>query len=426
MDGNGSTHNEHGADDIAFEVTSLRVGSRHARAYTAPDAPEAIRFFAPAPRWLRHTATLLLACLLLLCAMSGSASRGRLGSLIPGNPATLLPASFGYGCVRDLAWDPRQPRLALLLSCERQESGRMGRGMLVLWQVDARGSSALRRIALDPLVDTAQDTDTSATEVAYQHLVWSGDGGELAVTFATGSQAGLLLLSPDGVLLHRLLAPRPALAPEPPAPVADGMALLRWDIARGSLGTCWLPRAASYAWQGDGLAAVPAFAESTASLGDSPLPVGNPAGGATFAVWQPGVLLRGANELGSARWTTYPFAAWSPDRTVLLLPLYASVPFAVAVVSNPALGAIVKTPGTHFVAWRPDGGRVASFTAGGGAVTVRDGLTGNLVAGLHPRALANAAPIGSVSDVVLAWSPDGSRLALLDARRGAVDVWLLG
>lgn len=396
-------------EEVEFEITHLRP-SRHARQYAEPGA---IRFFPAAPHWSRRFLLATLLCVAVLATLTGSALRGRPEPLIPGNPATLLPGALGYGCVRDLAWDPLHPRLALLLACEQKA----GAATLVLWNLAGEGQQAIQRIALPSPPGIAEAP-------AYQHLVWSGDGSQLAALFATETQSGVVALTPTGIALRQLIAPRPAIRRDYPP---GDMPLLRWDVPHGTLSMVWLSRAPAYTWAQHDLVARPPMTSPSSGA------IGEPASGAAFAIWQPGVLTRSSDASPRVRWTTYPFEAWSPDRAVLISQLYGSLPFdlvtgrgVVNAPSSPALRGLATTSGTHFVAWRADERLLASYAVSDRQVVVRDSQTGRVVAAFQPRALANAQAVGAISDAMLAWSADGSRLAFLDARRGAVDVWLVG
>ena len=396
-------------DEVEFEITHLRP-SRRSRLYAEPGA---IRFFPAAPHWSRRVLMVALLCVVALVALTGSATRERDEPLIPGNPATLLPGALGYGCVRDLAWDPLHPRLALLLACERNT----GAATLALWNLAEEGQQAIQRIVLPSPPGIAEAP-------AYQHLVWSGDGSQLAALFATETQSGVVALTPTGIVLRQLVAPRPAITRDYPP---GDMPLLRWDVARGSLSMVWLSRAPAYTWAQHDLVAQPAITDRSLGV------IGEPASGAAFAIWQPGVLTRASDASPRVRWTTYPFEAWSPDRAVLISQMYGSLPFdlvsgrgVVDAPSSPALRNLATTSGTHFVAWRADGRLLASYAVSDRQVVVRDAFSGHMVAAFQQRALADAQAIGAISDAMLAWSADGSRLAFLDARRGAVDVWLVG
>jgi WD40 repeat protein len=179
--------------------------------------------------------------------------------------------------------------------------------------------------------------------------------------------------------------------------------------------------------------------EGTAIVAPQPGPIGNPDGGSSFTIWQPGlaIILSQAHSPSIYIWKT-SVTAWSPDGNYL--------------VEGVSLKAIIEPSGRHFpnegilndlhlnhtpllpirdtallratlgslaMAWRPDG-RVLATTNFTGSVDLYDCATGQKLATLIPH--MNHTPI-SGSPALLRWSPDGTRLLLSSAQWGIINTW---
>ena len=283
---------------------------------------------------------------------------------------------------------------------------------------------------------------------------------------------GLLELSAAGQLEATLSAPYSA-----------AQQTVEWDVERQTLApdVGQLPPAQTYAWSGARLSpASPLGAPSR--LG----PIGDPQRAATFSLWQTGwagsvVLASGVTPTASGNslqvFTPVPdvlmlapaFAAWSPNGRYLLLPNFSPLalianghaPDRVTLRQTGLSGAQLAAPRdaalaslfanyaqaklfailmTDSLAWSPDGKLLA--VAGdlqvdaqpqNQPVTLLDTRTGKAVATLTPAvntpdpleqsnpAMQTPAPL--TAHLQLAWSPNGSRLLLLNPLLGTITIW---
>lgn len=317
---------------------------------------------------------------------------------------------------------------------------------------------------------------TNLFDVNYTHVLWSHDGQRLAVTFTVFVPSGPPPADPnpenggqppstpgttlDGVVVFPLHGGTPQVLTTPETStytawnLATGTRLTvpatagptGTSSATGSTTSTVLP-AASYQWSADGsLVAQPLPASTTPT--QSLAPVGNPDGGTSFTLWQPGLLTYTSNEYV---WQT-DIAAWSPDDRYLIQRLAYNAPLAQDTGSTPSLpirdtGLSAATvlarqnpfeiitpvvpaggPSPHsgvFMAWRPDG-RVLAVDArtADGSVVLYACASGKQDAILTPYS-DNTTTTGfrEGDENVLRWSPDGSRLLLLDTQLGTLTIW---
>src|SRR5258708_32331053 len=176
--------------------------------------------------------------------------------------------------------------------------------------------------------------------INYVHVVWSPDGHRLACTFDTISAQpsvnGVLLIDRDGshtqVLLQRQFSTAPFYA--------------EWDLVQSrpisftpppsAFALMPLPPALAYRWGGSGtLVPETRLSSTTAPVAPPPVPIGNPIGGASFTIWQPGSasVARLADTSSLYTWST-AFAAWSSDGRYL--------------IDGIALFGVLKPPGQGF------------------------------------------------------------------------------
>jgi sugar lactone lactonase YvrE len=206
----------------------------------------------------------------------------------------------------------------------------------------------------------------------------------------------------------------------------------------------------------------------------SPLaPIGNPIGGASFSIWQPGQInyLFPANATGQQDFKVpgvpvfqNNFVAWSPDGRYLLDAAQSSVLITPSGVQGPsfetlqkfqldsALGLPVRdaamqavmeamahpsaqrggnTGSTGTIAWSPDGklmAMVATTSAPQGdqdyattTISILSCATGKTLATLKAHAAVNQTGIGG--NEYLAWSPDGKRLFYFTDQLGSLTTW---
>src|SRR5262249_22866575 len=203
---------------------------------------------------------------------------------------------------------------------------------------------------------------------------------------------------------------------------------------------------------------------STASSTPAPAPaIGNPAGGASFSIWQPGVVspllplaLGQVPPTGVFTWWG-DIAAWSPDgqylaQRVALRGLLVSdqtalpppqtlasygwahaprvpvrdaglQPIEPVARDSSFTFAADNTPGV-LVAWRPDG-RVVAVDAAipDHAVLLYNTTSGASLPSLLPATTGGISGVEPAEANVLRWSPDGARLLLLDMTVGTLTIW---
>jgi hypothetical protein len=317
---------------------------------------------------------------------------------------------------------------------------------------------------------------STTLEVSFQHVLWLPDSHQLAVTFLTFIPSGPPASGPglpswpgayaEGVEISdvssvtRVLMQsvgqsvgRPAVPP-----------MLVWDLSTGSAHAGTLPASGAYRWAAGG-------SLTSAAASDAAVPVGNPAGGSTFSLWQPGQISLyqfGPNETPAYVWTTQ-FAARSPDGRHLLadatVARYLRMPampsdstlrqlqgfqgpglgqidlsrplalrdsgLRAALANLFAGGASPLTLLASTLAWRSDARLLAVQTMdsrhqGDPAayrVLLYDCQTGQQVAVLQPKSDGVVPGNGNDFNVLLRWSADGSRLLLVDDLLDASTIW---
>jgi WD40-like Beta Propeller Repeat len=357
-------------------------------------------------------------------------------------------------------------------------------GMLAPDRALAQRTSLPTPSAVTP---AAPQANTSSPVINYTQITWSPDGQRLALTFTLAARLtvchgqdftltlgqptlhGALVLSLDGAPLFAVTEPMPV-----GTPYAG-----EWDLRQGSAlprqagdpggtalaGTASLPPALRYHWGENGQLVPEILLNSVTAPAAAPVgPIGNLAGGASFSIWQPGRAAytiqvfrdcRPAIEQVGAYTFEDAFLAWSPDGRYLaesagfqgrVQPAGQPTPSAetlhnLALEGTPLLPvrdaalqrvlAAVPRGGARFesvaaaVAWRPDGQALATQVTGGDItiVTLYACATGN-------QLMTITAPtrLPSGGDTALRWSPNGSRLLLLNgsyARRAIVTIWEL-
>ncbi len=421
--------------------------------------------------------------------------------------APIVPSLDAIHCESDVAWSPDGRSVALLghlRNCPNTDSTTYANwpgevniydtttGKLV---ISVNLDTAIQRtLHLGALVSVTPDPYSAqaggATQVIqYQRLAWSPDGKRLAITFqyedvthATPSTVtGVEIINADGS------------SPQVVARATPGQGYAGqdiWNLATGAELPLANPTAApefvsagqgvaalSYRWGSDGAltasqplpttgATLAASAAPAAALG----PIGNPAGGANFTIWQAGQLyLVFPSDAAGQSNTTVPgapvyyteFVAWSPDGRYLLdasleatlvggtglTPPSTQTLQALNLTTSPALAprdaalrhlltdltaasdTQVYALGT--LAWSPSGNLLAAVTRASGrnvssdsatvTVTVMDCATGRVLKTLVAHAAINNT--GSYFNSFLRWSPDGKRLLYFSDVLGSLTTW---
>lgn len=490
-------------DSFDAEVSDLRDVSRqrarHVAVWSALPLPDSR--LSPRQRLTRgmtSTATILFALLALIIGMRGLPNL-HLFERQPQPPLTLRTDPGAISFLLDMAWSPDSKRVALL-GCQ---SARLGpcdamqhyAPNTVLIYAAATGK-LVTRIAPDPPVlqelHVLDPTDVPAppanglvpvlegVQLLYSAVLWSPDGRRLALPFFASVLpraglgliwGGIVLVDSDGTHPRALFAPNLANASPlwdmvagSPLPLAD---------ASASVTPLEIPPALTYGWDSHDtlVAQLPLMPGALAPR--LPLTsIGNPDGGQSFTIWQPGQILPvsgpGTAGGGSALFgyvynTT--FVPWSPDGSRLaersgrhpaapldvsavLVPLGRAPPqpasstrsgqlaqFDYLPVRDPALQELLTlgSSASRFgasgwiVAWRPDGRALAAYgiaNAGDVAkvVTLYDCVTGRILATLPP-APGGSAPLDGYNGGMLRWSPDGTRLLAYVQGSDVLSIW---
>ena len=409
-------------------------------------------------------------CALLALALLGATGNGpALLALLAGTQSAVgaplletLAQSGGIVCLRDVAWSPDSRYVAFAGNGQACNPDHFVPAQIDLY--DAHTRRLVRQLHPDePVLAALRATAGSQSPsgsyrpqvITYQSLLWSPDGARLALTFLAVASwdptqypfDGVLLLGADGS------APRVLLRRE--TSEAHGSLYLEWDLATGrAVVARQVPPAGpqpftaapalAYTWQDGGASFTPrgALTGKTPTLLRGLSPVGNPSGGATVSIWQPGWLEldweSGDGDIHATGLYTWhvAFSAWSPDGRYLvdLLGTAAQIetlgfraPARPLVNSNlsqlpllPARDAGLEHvleawsdasrasgPPAPWLAWRPDGQVLAAQDPAG--VAFYDCATGKLLALRTPPA-AQVTLSGEPASA--RWSPDGTMLVL--------------
>lgn len=392
----------------------------------------------------------------------------------------IAPLADGLNCPVDIAWSPDGTHIALLGYQDHCPSSATGSGVSytsgLLLIFDTKTGTLAQRASLDTLVTGGGLTlDTQTQYLAYRALMWSPDGTRLALPFFTQSgailpaspitrergvdpateprptMAGVLLL--DAKTLQRtalLTAPFTASASVDGAP--------EWNLITRQMihSALQLPPAVGYHW-GAGGALLPddAVSATQAPTPVAPTPVGNPAGGASFSIWQAGETAAGSASVNGA-FSFVPgldlfyarFGAWSPDGAYLLAPTYyggridtfqppqpsaaqvAQAGWAAALLParDAALVSLYGAPARLDIAWSPGGQTLAAWNASPSSGAPQLGLynaaSGHVQSSLPVPAAASGQLDASLNvNDMLRWSPDGKRLALMSASLSSLVIW---
>lgn len=386
----------------------------------------------------------------------------------------ILPPQDGFSCVVDTTWSPDSKYVGIL---GYQQGCAVGGtaipGLLTIH--NASSGKRMRSYLLNDLVMHAfqnQYPKMHTEAVMYYHLVlWSHAKHHLAILFnatfyhepQSPSFDGVLLLDTHGgtpqVLLH--------------LDQNTSMSYLVWDtqvrteyIAPATSSSTFqsagytMQPAPIYRWGSGGEAGelLPGQDKTGLSSTSSYNATGDPDGGNTFTLWQPGELGittgngNTAYPPGIGTWSTY-FAAWSPDGRYIVDNLLVDGRFNIPGRPIPdqrtlvalnlellpllpvrdkglqhVLQIFAATPEqtnfiSAFVSWRFDGDALAAYGAGDiydTGVDIYRCTDGTHVATLLPSSSSSTIMGGGVT---LRWSDDGSHVLLFNVSLGAVVIW---
>jgi WD40-like Beta Propeller Repeat len=254
----------------------------------------------------------------------------------------ILPQRDGFACTWDAAWSPDSKRIAVI-GYQRTCGGIYGTyapGQVAVY--DAHSGRLVKRLMPDAAIVHALRSGSpevrGAPEILYESVLWSPDGKYLTLLFSIGvpNESGPhfegVLLSDEQSGRMRVMLQRDTNA---------SPTIVEWDLEHGKPAKTVpvpspieapfadVPPAFAYRWGRDGTL-LPQMAVTNAKLpAKTPLdPVGNPAGGTSFTLWQSGQVLfdnRGKDgsiqRTGVLTWST-GFPAWSPDGRYLLNFIY--------------------------------------------------------------------------------------------------------
>lgn len=426
------------------------------------------------PRRRRATVVAIVAAIAILaaslsgCASAGSTAQSNGTQTPPANstPTRLRMHALGDGlfCVTQLAWSPDSTRIAAVgnaVSCSGAASGRTP-GLILIYSVAS--GRLLQKLQPDtavlalPAIAQKVTANSAAggliSTLTYQGLTWTPDSQALLMTFDLE-----LVPTPNGngccISIYGLqrLGVMDASSTKVwlDTSASQFAPLERWNLTAGTTDVPPAPpKATGYQWNADGT-----LAPTGPSAGQ---PVGAPDGGTTFTVWQPGQLLfatkpdkaTGATTIvvQDIAWVSY-VSPVSPDGRYFypnMVNAGSLVPPSTQHVTDDepvlqphdqALAALAQqmmrapTPSQNtstLIAWRPDGRYLAALipdatTPNPAAFTIAvyDTASGKLVKQVAPD--FTGLSTDAHGSVALLWSPDGSRLLLLDNLYGAITVW---
>jgi WD40 repeat protein len=432
---------------------------------------------------------------------------GRAQTKRAATPGVAIPALDTLHCESDVAWAPDSRRVALIgyqQTCPQFEPQQYNYFPGYLGVYDTQTGKSLAQINIDKPIQQAlhlgapigatpaniipQGT-TDAQGIQYRSVAWSPNGKQLAITFYVDEIStpnprhieGVLLISPDGhaaTVLSQTLGPKDDLyanvwdlttGTRLPAPVAGPSATSATFFTPG-LGA----PAQGWTWSTDGVL-VPQQPLLPVWLQNQPMPpiapVGNPDGGASFSVWQPGQFsVQYPSDATGQPNISVPgvplfqtaFVAWSPDGRYLLdaglssvvntpagMPtpspqtlVFLKLDHTVALpVRDTAMAAIMKLSttqpsspndrGVTSLAWSPDGKLLAAVTGyrvpqqdrdyATVTISIVSCATGKTLATLTAHAAVNQTGIGD--NEYMRWSPDGKRLYYFSDILGSLTTW---
>src|SRR5260370_29874557 len=257
-------------------------------------------------------------------------------------PVPPLPPRDGIACLADAAWSPDTHFIAVLGYQDCPKGGYI-LGLVNLY--DVRSKHLVSQLKPDDVILPALHTGVSPSlrrssgsqpppamsggdsvpPIAYEHVIWSPDGHQLAVTFELATQQ----LSLDGVELigSDAASPRWLLQYQHTSPRMS----TEWDLDHVASASSsarvikLLPPAVAYHWGGNGALLPETLLTNTTvppALPLPPCPVGNPDSNTSFTIWQPGLarfisLVDSSSVYTIYTWST-DFAAWSPDGRYLV------------------------------------------------------------------------------------------------------------
>jgi len=441
-------------EDEQIEIIDLEFPSPDGGGLSAWLSSTLLRWQRSAQRWHWQAGfSLALALLLTIFCLLNTASFARVSALFrrPASfsaitrPSPSRQGQDGMACLVDAAWSPDAHFIAVL--GYRQVCGQTLGAPAVLNLYELHASPVLKRqLILDsallgrrfPLPSPSGHIgqgEALAAMIAYTHVLWSPDGHRLACTFfiqAAPPTHGVVLMNSDGAVPQVLLTQQ----------VLSSPFSEEWQLSPPRTHAFPRPRSLSvpaalaYHWGANGaLTPDSRLADQTLPASSSVGPVGNPDGGPSFSIWQPGVLSTmwggTSSPRGSRLSTTWKtsFAAWSPDGRSLVegIDLSALLKPQEQVEASQRAGCLshhallppvreeVFLQGFFLeaaLAWSPSGQALVAYTPGKGIALYRCS-DGYQLASFLLSAPDAASPAGSIA---LRWSNDGAHLLFCSAQ----------
>ncbi|WIG59282.1 MAG: hypothetical protein OJF49_002029 [Ktedonobacterales bacterium] len=438
-------------DDRQRRIEALRQlgADEHTSADTptASATPEHLDLRPPRPPHKRRSLAVLGATVILV-ALFGAFFYTRIQSSPPRpnatttNPALRLTPRAGLACISAPAWSPNGQFIAIIGTRQNCASlnGDTPDATQALVIFDA-AATPIRQIPLAPFLPSAPFGDCTASHLAlcYSQLLWSPDNQTVAMQFTTTSPDSaqqpiynLLLVQADGshaTIIHGNPTPLAT------SPASATWAL--WDLHAHSQRFIAEPTTAqSLSWQSGGNL----VAARSSTSGSPASAVGNPAGGASFTPWQPGLL-----EASNPTTFSADYWAWSPDGRYLATNLAANfeittnasaqstpvsgVGYTVSAPRDAALAALIADLQAHQIGGG-NSAQIAWDTTGNYLLAARCAQTGvaslSVYATASGKSLATASVAGSNCTSTmfnLSWSPDSHHILL--ASNSGILLWTL-
>ncbi len=419
----------------------------------------------------------------------------------PAAPVSIAPSLGAQTCIRDIAWSPDGKQIAVLgyrdqCGIDFPSGYEYHPGVIHIY--DAATGQLVHTILPDdaiaatpgfpapgPVTRQGTGPNVNKTVIDYGALAWSPNGKQLAISFfvnrwkdTNGDElpgvTGIALMNPDGTNERAILSQQTSVTDYTPlgVNVTSGKSFLLPPNPQSGLYFSLAP-GMSYTWSAGGTL-TPNGSLTGATAPNTP--VGNPDGGTSFTIWQPGaIVLQTVGFVNNQTVTVSPgaytwgsaFLAWSPDGEYLISevtsrglvqPAGKPAPTAdglKALMFDQAPTIAIRDAAMQQVAlslqpdasnnrepavdlaWRPDGRYLAALpeqnsnggngSNGGNAsapITLYATANGTIVEHLQP--LANA-QIGANDFIqtnnVLRWSPDGSHLLCYSSVLGTITIW---
>jgi hypothetical protein len=461
------------SEPLALEIADLEVAENESRSGPISVFEQLLlRWQRPEQRrvlrMLRVVVLIALACLLGAIFLDATGGLTALlatrqpvpGAAGPSSASTLPPPASDIVCPLQTAWSPDSSLIAVLGYTQPCAPGQYEVAQVDLYQAatdqqtarlqpDNAILAALQQ-AIPPTMwaslDHKPDPDqtfsgTPAPAISYQEIIWSPDQTQLALSFSVtaryASYYGLFLATLPGKVQQRVLLFAQNAAPDPRHATA-----LLWNLpnSTGKL----LPAPAlslSYSWgKDDTLLAGTPLSLSDNSTAYAETAPGNPDGGETFTIWQPGqsIVLSSIHTPSAYLWHT-SFATWSPDGRYVITnfsfaglmeppgqpTLSSTVRQSMQIGATPQIPAhdAALIPGSSMaltMAWNPAGTILAIYNLSS-QVALYACQTGQLLRTLQPQQQAGLALSGSAA--LLSWSPNGQKLLLTSTQWGLLNIW---